>query len=900
MMSVVGGVLLLSLILGPSSAGVEGEESVTDALDVYSFHIRSKVSSRYAVTVITSRVANRASAPREVDFHVELPKNAFISKFNMTIDGKSYSGVVKKKEEAQKQYSQAVSRGQSAGLVSAVGRTLEEFKTSVTVAAHSKVTFELTYEELLKRRLGKYELLIKARPTQVVKDFKIDVHIFERQGIRFLETHGGLASNDLARAVTTNLTDKEALVHFSPSPEQQQCSDCQDKGLSGELRIVYDVNRPKSEGELQNVNGYFVHYFSPSGLSRIPKNVVFIIDRSGSMSGTKIQQTQEAMLKILDDLHKEDHFGLIMFDGRVTPWKDDLVPVNSDYLALARDFVNNIRSEGMTDINNAVLKGVQMLSRFGESHSGKESTSILILLTDGDPTTGVTNLDEIQKNVREAIRKRYTLYCLGFGFDVDYKFLERMSLENDGLARRIYDDSDAALQLQGFYDEVATPLLLDVQMHYTGASNVTYTTFGQYYDGSEIVVAGQIDYNDLEIFNAEVKAKMKGNDSIFHEVLIGNERNASKTLDHYIFETYIQRLWAYLTIQQLLERQVLLTEEQQTAVREKVLALSLKYSFVTPLTSMVVTKPEGEEPHVAHKPKEGNTKTQTKTQTRTRIFASPIARSSFLQGASSSSSSASSSSSSAVRRRHKNTRLATKGRATARIRSGIAYLDIEEKPTARILPEIAFLKVLLPAQGQNTSICFNVEAPRGLIPKEAVFKLLHDPATGVSINGEMLKRGHFLKIGVRYKDKCQIKANTTGIMVTDEGKEQLIFWTDTPTSHHCDGISMTMQNKVLDVSVGNISVNILLHEKDKKSFLWADIRQQDPIPKAKGLLGRSPVSYVLKETSPLVKLEILGKEVLATRDSAVDFRTHVKPTVDCWLVPFSSLVPESLLKILGL
>lgn len=56
---------------------------------------------------------------------------------------------------------------------SSVGRTLEEFKTSVTVAAHKKVTFELTYEELLKRRLGKYELQIHARPMQAVKDFKV-------------------------------------------------------------------------------------------------------------------------------------------------------------------------------------------------------------------------------------------------------------------------------------------------------------------------------------------------------------------------------------------------------------------------------------------------------------------------------------------------------------------------------------------------------------------------------------------------------------------------------------------------------------------------------------------------------------------------------------------------------
>ncbi|KAB5536785.1 hypothetical protein PHYPO_G00111330 [Pangasianodon hypophthalmus] len=126
-------------------------------LDIYSFHINSTVISRYAITIITSRVANRVNESREVHFQVKIPKNAFISKFRMTTEGKTYDGVVKQKEEAQQQYSEAVSRGESAGLVGSVGRTLEEFKTSVTVAAFSKVTFELTYEELLKRRLGKYE-----------------------------------------------------------------------------------------------------------------------------------------------------------------------------------------------------------------------------------------------------------------------------------------------------------------------------------------------------------------------------------------------------------------------------------------------------------------------------------------------------------------------------------------------------------------------------------------------------------------------------------------------------------------------------------------------------------------------------------------------------------------------
>lgn len=61
---------------------------------------------------------------------------------------------------------------------------------------------------------------------------------------------------------------------------------------------------------------------------------------------------------------------------------------------------------------------------------------------------GVVNTHEIEKAVKKAIDGRYPLYNLGFGSGVDYGFLERMALENKGLARRIYPDSDAALQLQ--------------------------------------------------------------------------------------------------------------------------------------------------------------------------------------------------------------------------------------------------------------------------------------------------------------------------------------------------------------------------------------------------------------------------------------------------------------------
>uniref|UniRef100_A0A3Q2ZIY8 Inter-alpha-trypsin inhibitor heavy chain 3 n=1 Tax=Kryptolebias marmoratus TaxID=37003 RepID=A0A3Q2ZIY8_KRYMA len=594
-----GRLLGLSFLLKEEIKGVGLSWPKPDDWDIYSFHINSTVIGRYATTVITSRVANRIEESKEIEFHVQIPKNAFISKFRMFIDGQVYDGVVKTKEQAQQQYTQAVSRGESAGIVSSVGRTMEEFKTSVTVAAHKKVTFELTYEELLKRTRGKYELQIHTRPMQPVKDFKfsylqVDVYIYEKAGISFIDVKGGLSTKALANAITKT----HAWVYFYPTVDQQKtCDSCGEQGMNGDLVIVYDVNRDTGLGDIKTSDGYFVHHFAPSSLPRIPKNIVFIIDQSGSMSGRKMEQTRIALVHILNDLAGDDFFGVISFDSQIFHWKRELVQATSVNLEEAKEFARNIMERGATDINAAVLEGARMLN----AHPREGSASILILLTDGDPTSGVTNFEIIQSNVRRAIAGKFPLYCLGFGFDVKFEFLEKMSLENNGVARRIYEDSDADVQLKGFYEEVATPLLTDVTMIYLGGTNLTQTNFSQYYNGSEIVVAGEIMDNDIETFSPQVVAISVRISPQKHKINC-NFQNTSQTP---LAVGLLQRVWAYLTVKQLLEKELLLSGAEKEKVKKEVLEKSLKYSFVTPLTSMVVTKPEGEKTQVLHKPKEG-------------------------------------------------------------------------------------------------------------------------------------------------------------------------------------------------------------------------------------------------------------------------------------------------------
>ncbi|KAM4740161.1 inter-alpha-trypsin inhibitor heavy chain H3-like [Anableps anableps] len=780
-----------------------------DDWDVYSFHINSTVTSRYATTVIKSRVVNRMNESKEIEFHVQIPKNAFISKFTMLIDGQVYDGVVKTKEQAQQQYTEAVSHGQSAGIVRSVGRTMEEFKTSVTVAAHKKVTFELTYEELLKRTHGKYKLQIHARPMQPVKDFKIDVHIHEKAGISFTDVKGGLSTKALANAITKTHLDKRAWVYFYPTVDQQKtCDSCGEQGMNGELVIFYEVNRDVELGDIKASDGYFVHHFAPSSLPQISKNVVFVIDKSSSMNGRKIEQTRTALQYILSDLAREDFFGIITFNSIIDHWKRELVQANMVNVQLAKSFAQNIQAMGATNINEAMLEGVRMLN----ANPREGSASILILLTDGDPTSGVTNFETIQANVRRSIAGKFPLYCLGFGFDVKFGFLEKMSLENNGAARRIYEGSDADLQLKGFYKEVATPLLTDVTMIYVGGTNLTQTNFSRYYNGSEIVVAGEIIDNNIETFTPQVLAISNTRKVMFS--------NKNTSMDHFKgseAEGVLQRVWAFLTVKQLLDRELLLSGPEKEKVKQEILELSLKYSFVTPLTSMVVTKPEGENIEVLHKPKEELNSYTQRSNTATTV-------------------------------------------------------PKRSQPVVRKTP--VSHRFLLKTGRQSPPLCFDINGA-------AILKLLHHPSRELYMNGELdsMTNGGFKKIMIHVRTDQHVAVDPEGISI-QQGE---LTTRHTGEDHITAGsLSVFRRDKEIDITVEDIRVIILFHEKDGTKFLWPVLRQRPIANNTEGFLDLKPADYEEVQHS-YTTLRINGREINVASSTVMDYSFIQPLPIGCWL-----------------
>uniref|UniRef100_A0A0N7ZYR4 Uncharacterized protein n=1 Tax=Daphnia magna TaxID=35525 RepID=A0A0N7ZYR4_9CRUS len=624
------------------------EQKVENALPrIYFMEIVSDIRLRYASTKVTSKVANPADKAQEATFHVVLPDTAFISSFLMEIDGKVYKASVKEKEEAQTDYQNAVDAGLSAAQVTANARDANQFTVSVNVEPQAKMLFNLTYEELLTRRRGIYEQTIHVSPGSVVPQMSVRVNIFETLPINKItvpqlrgndiEQNQDLSENEVAKIIRTNET--VVSVVYEPT-ETQQIQSSKD-GLQGQFVVQYDVDRSSIErkgGEIHVVDGYFVHFFAPTTLPALPKHVIFVLDTSGSMAGTRIEQTKQAMNSILDQLREDDLFSVVEFSTGVSEWDlrkpykaletyyynipvgdttevpqnrteleesfglyDDIFayPVTERSIKRAKEFVNTMDVTSSTNINDALLLA---LKNSQSVQSRLRLTPIIIFLTDGEPTSGVVDKTEILANVRKGNSDDVvSIFSLAFGTGTDYDFLTKISSQNRGFARKIYEAADATLQLKGFFEEVASPLLNNVRFVYNKdgpVHDVTETNVPNFFKGTEFVVAGRID-SDSKL-SASITGTGASGSFLFPDIrpviddyiLLPNPNNSVVETVPAKKSFSLEKIWAYMTIQDMLKKRQIVDDAKAIAeFNGKALNLSLTYGFVTPLTSLVVVKP---------------------------------------------------------------------------------------------------------------------------------------------------------------------------------------------------------------------------------------------------------------------------------------------------------------------
>ena len=225
-----------------------------------------------------------------------------------------------------------------------------------------------------------------------------------------------------------------------------------------------------------------------------------------------------------------------------------------------------------------MLEGIDF---FNKADNTTERAQVIFFLTDGERTSGETRAEIILENVRSKNSKVFPVYSLAFGRSADYEFVKKVAAQNNGLSRKIYEDSDATLQIKGFYDEVSAAVLKDVTFKYldngSSVQNLTEISFPSYFSGSEIVVAGKIEENNVRLFDLSVEGL--GSDGEVELSLSAdvNDRSYPELIKPGDYVKITEKIWAYLTIKQLLQRSVAETEtEVKERLKEQALELSLK------------------------------------------------------------------------------------------------------------------------------------------------------------------------------------------------------------------------------------------------------------------------------------------------------------------------------------
>ncbi|XP_040885806.1 inter-alpha-trypsin inhibitor heavy chain H5 [Toxotes jaculatrix] len=607
---------------------------------VQELSIKTTIISRYAFTAVYCAMLNRHSAATEGVFQFQIPAGAYVSNFTMIIGGRVYQSEVRPKEKRVKQENGKAKNKESGD--ASPEPEVEVFRMAASIPGRNRAVFLLTYEELLQRRLGRYEHVTSLRPLQLVSRLSLDVTIVDHSPVTDLEvlplrnsrsTGAGSASNvpNAPRIpakpelpITTVIKNEKNVCKITFSPNIVQQAKIATNGILGDFVIRYDVQRDMGIGDIQVLNGHFVHYFAPKDLPVVPKNVVFVIDTSASMLGTKIRQTKDALFTILRDLRPGDHFNFISFSNKVKVWQPNrLVPVTPLSVRDAKKFIYMLGPTGGTNIDGAIQTGSSLLRDYllGPDAS-PNSVSLIIFLTDGRPTVGEVQSTAILGNTRSAVQEKFCIFTIGIGNDVDYRLLERMALENCGMMRRIHEEADASAMLKGFYDEIGTPLLSDIRINYTEDSvqYVTQHLFTNYFNGSEIVIAGKLTNQSAESLHVQVTAS--NNDrSIILETDVPLRHRQTETEKHVkaataamaagakapgsggaqglgvalssVAEDFVERVWGFLSVKEgLRSRLRSQTSKEREGHTHQATNLSLTYHFLTPLTNLVVEKPE--------------------------------------------------------------------------------------------------------------------------------------------------------------------------------------------------------------------------------------------------------------------------------------------------------------------
>jgi Ca-activated chloride channel homolog len=311
--------------------------------------------------------------------------------------------------------------------------------------------------------------------------------------------------------------------------------------------------------------------FPPSAppKQRMPVEMFYMIDISGSMEGTSIEQARGALLQALDTLMPTDRFGILAFSSGYGEFAPEPLPATANNLAAARHYVQSLQAGGGTEMLPALLH----LMRKPQSPGYLRH---IILLTDGD----LGNEEEIFTALRSDLGNA-RLYTIAIGSEPNLFLATKMAQFGRGTFTHIADNNEIRSQMAHLFESIESPVLTDVKLSFEGVdvADVYPEHLPDLFAAQPLLVYGHITRGR----NGVVHLTARAGDEPYETTIPFDAGQAS-------FHPGITTLWARQRVEDLMDVWRRADPAAQAQIREDVIAHAIRYHLVTRFTSLVAVE----------------------------------------------------------------------------------------------------------------------------------------------------------------------------------------------------------------------------------------------------------------------------------------------------------------------
>ena len=534
-------------------------------IDIKSQHAEVRIVEGVAAVEIEEVFYNPHEMRIEGEYIFPIPEGASLSDFSMWVNGKEVKGEILRSDEARRRYLEIVRRRRDPALLEYYNRDM--FRCRIfPIEPHGEVRVKIGYEQVLKKKGDMYEfrypLKINSLTEHPMESFSLHATIEASWDIKnvFSPTHSidvvPKDKNKVEVAIEENniRPNSDVIFYYSASREEFDMS-----------LLTYRKGK----------DGYFLLSLSGGYISEDKENkaIIFVLDRSGSMRGRKIEQAKEALEFMVNSLNKGDEFAIITFSTDVEVLGDGLMGWRDRERALSG--IRDINAGGGTNIEGALLRAAELANKV------EKLPVYVVFLTDGEPTVGERNPERLKDKIKKEWENG-RLFVFGVGYDVNTELLELLTGEFRGRGEYVTPDEDLEIVLSSFFSSIQTPVLTDVEIDYgkIKVKKVHPEQPGDLFAGSSITIAGM--YENPGKTTITVKGKRKGREVVYEERF-----EFPGESEEYAF---VPRVWARRRIGYLLSQIKRYGESRELV--DEVTELGKRFGIVTPYTSYLITDEE--------------------------------------------------------------------------------------------------------------------------------------------------------------------------------------------------------------------------------------------------------------------------------------------------------------------